>query len=159
MNILSEKNIIEQINQIDWNEYIVFEYCNKEKAISAIRSLINLKNESEKNKTYNDVLYTVGNNHRGTYYPMIKEILPIIINLAEKSEFEIVRNCSLEVIIDLYCFEPELYSYNKISHEDLLSFVKTIIQQFLKQHKRIDSDRNILLIVELDEYILEESNF
>lgn len=159
MNLDVENQILHQINSTNWNEYDGPEYYNAGEIISVLTDLANVKTEKRNNRLYNDVLFAVGNNHSGTYYPVVLKALPVIMKIAEASSSEVSRNCTLKIISDLYCcFDPELGTYNKITVEELRSFVRTTIRHFVEEHKGIDSDRNMQLIADLMEFMREEES-
>jgi hypothetical protein len=59
-------------------------------------------------RAYNDLLYAIGNNHAGTYYPVVLAVIPKVdeILLVGKAW---PQYTVLEVLIDLCsCFQPEL---------------------------------------------------
>ena len=153
--------IEEKIILVNWDSYEGPEYYEPERAKNSLLSLVSLDNEIENTKTYNNVLFGIGNNHAGTYYPAAREAVKIICEIATKSECEISKNCALEILVDLYCsFEPELGSYSSISSEQLESLIFQEIESleniFVKMLSLSnESDRNKSLAKELLESIDE----
>ncbi len=58
-------------------------------------------------KAYDDVLFALGNNHAGTYYPVAIPAIPFLREILECGA-EWSRVTVLDILIDLFCsFEPE----------------------------------------------------
>ena len=151
--------IIEKIDLTDWKQYSGIEFYQPEKVIKSLKQLYYLTEENENNNTYNIVLFSIGNNHCGTYYPAVKSALPIIIEIAQYGQSEISRNCALEILSDLnYCFSPEIEPYNEFDFQKLEKFVSDSTELFLQQEPiQTESSRNQKLRMELIEYI-QDSN-
>ncbi len=151
----------EKIKNIDWQKYN--EHCPKyfdhKKIVENLIQLFNLKKEIENSETYNAVLSSIGNNHSGSYYPVVIEALPIIIEIAKNSNSEISRNCALEILSDLnYCFAPEIINNSKFSEKYLADFVADKTKEFLEIKNDNESKRNLILKSELIEYFEEVKN-
>ena len=154
----TENDILDKIQSTNWEEYNGPEYYNYKEVVPTLIGLTKVYTDEQNKQTYNNVLFTIGNNHAGSYYPAILKALPIIIKIAETTNNEIVRNCALNIIDDLYCcFGPESGSYNKISTEEIENFVKYTIRNFIEENKLTDSDRNTQLIADLIEFIKNEN--
>jgi hypothetical protein len=56
---------------------------------------------------YNAFLFAVGNNHAGTYFPVVIETLPFLEEIVREGSV-VARNAALDVLIDLVgSFEPD----------------------------------------------------
>jgi len=147
--------IQEKIKTIDWtNHNGCNKYYNSEKCQKSLLELILLNKESKITNTYDNVLFSIGNNHAGTYYPVILDALDIIIEVARNAQNEIARNCALEIISDLsFSFEPDAENYKSISTEELYEFVQNQISCFIWNYDfEFESDRNQKLLNDLKEY-------
>ncbi len=74
----------------------------------AFRTLLAASNESQSDEAYQRVLWAVGNDHGGTYFPVV---LPVISALALvlRNDGPWAQRTALEVLIDWYCaFVPEV---------------------------------------------------
>ncbi|MCP4356038.1 MAG: hypothetical protein GY793_10525 [Proteobacteria bacterium] len=132
-----------KIEAIDWTQYSGPEYYEPDKVPQALNQLLCLHKEEHSSKTYNRVLFAIGNNHAGTYYPAVIAAIRIIIDIALNSELEVARNCSLDMMTDLYCsFCPELGTYNQCIHDELESIVKTEVESIQKQLEIISTNKN-----------------
>jgi len=80
-------------------------------------------------KISSDVLFAIGNNHRGTYYPVVREALPFIIQIALHGNHIVAINCAINILIDLYYFCSDDGS------KELESFVKETIRTTIKENK------------------------
>ena len=109
-----EENILECIKSIDWANFKGPEYYNPQKVIESLSKLTVLIDEKTGRDASNSVLFAIGNNHAGTYYPAIEKALGIIIEIAISSNYEISRYYSLDMLIDIYSgFESDVGT-NKI---------------------------------------------
>jgi hypothetical protein len=106
----------------------------------------------------NDVMYAIGNNHSGTYYPVIRKALPFIIQLALLGNHMVSRNCSINILIDLYYFYPEDDS------NELFEFVRKTISDVIRKNREefskfaVDNKKNSSLIESLISIIDEEQD-
>ena len=102
------------------------------------------------------VMFAVGNDHSGTYYPAIRKALPFIIQVALAGNNLVARNCAINILIDLYYFCPE------DGDKNLMDFVKQTIKDAILSNKEnfekvaVDDARNKSLIGSLIS-IVEES--
>jgi len=80
-------------------------------------------------KIESDLLFAIGNDHRGTYYPVVKWALPFIVQVALYGNHMVARNCAINALIDLYCFGSEYGS------EALPKFVKGTIEKTVIENK------------------------
>jgi len=89
------------------------------------------------------VLGAIGNDHGGTYFPVITQALPFVIDVALAGNHVIAKNCALEVLIQLYLiFCPDDWSDKKRA-EELEFFVKHKIECFiLDNQKRLEAFGN-----------------
>jgi hypothetical protein len=72
----------------------------------ALRAVLGAHDQESATRAWHEILYAVGNNHSGTYYPVILPVLPILKDLlASGSEW--TRYTVIEAFIDLLAaFEP-----------------------------------------------------
>jgi len=96
-----------------------------------------------------NIKFAIGNEHRGTYYPIILEVLPFIVEVALLGNHVVSRTCAINTLIDLYHFYPDDGS------EEMLNFVKKTIEDVIVEHREnfikfAESDmRNKTLIEDL----------
>jgi hypothetical protein len=90
---------------------------------------------------------------------VIIDVLPLIIGLFKSSRCELVHNCILEILSEwYYSFGPELGTFTARNENDLENFVRTNIKQFITDTKLSDSDRNMKLISDFNDYFEEEAS-
>lgn len=158
-----------EIAAVDWDKYNGSIYYNPDKVASALTSLALVQEESSEGiytiegteppvlllnaKIENDLLYTVGNNHSGSYYPVVQKALPFIIQIALNGNHEVARNCAINALIELYYFSPENDS------TELSRFVKETIEKTIRENKENftkfsdDYSRNKSVIADLFEIL------
>lgn len=152
---------IDKINSINWTQYSGPEYYNAEKVPEALCELAHLDKQENLNETYNMVLNAIGNNHSGTYYPVVVDAIDFIIDTALNNDSEVARNCALDMMTDLYCtFSPELGSYNCLSFDEVERAVTSQIEFVLDKLETLcisnsESTRNKKLAGELVDEINE----
>jgi hypothetical protein len=156
------KNIQKEINRIDWKSFSGPEHYEPDSVSGALSSLISLKKESLSDKVYNNVLFAIGNNHAGTYYPAGQKALKYIIQTAISGNTEIAKNCALNMLIDLYAsFYPEMGNYNLATSEELEQKILNIFEASKEKfndfiNNELESSRNRQLAKELLDYIAEK---
>ena len=109
------------------------------------------------------VRFAIGNDHRGTYYPVIREALPFIIEVALYGNHAVARACAIDTLVDLHCFEPEVCGIDsKDDLDELLRFVRKSISDVVSAQRNsfmqfaVDDKRNKMLIEQLFSYCDKE---
>ena len=139
---------IENVNNVDWKkfddaEYFKYRYDGINSFAQTVpQILIALATvDKESDDLYRldgRVRFAVGNDHRGTYYPVIREALPFIIEVALYGNHSEAQTCAICVIEDLYFFYPEIYpenDSNELLENELLEFVETTIKDLIAEHR------------------------
>jgi len=80
-----------------------------------------------------DVLSAIGNDHGGTYYPVVCEALPFIFQVALFGNHLVARNSAINILIDLYYFGPEATPDGE--REKLLNFVRISIKTVISENR------------------------
>jgi hypothetical protein len=149
------KRLEKEINEINWSEYNGPVYYDPKKVSGNLVELIHLKDEDQNLNVYNKVLYSIGNNHCGSYYKAIFMALKYIILTAIEGNSETARNCSLNLLTDLYIsFYPDANEYtSKLERDKLYNFVQNEIRSIsIKLQQRLndkeESERNKKLITD-----------
>ena len=108
-----------------------------------------------------NVRFAIGNDHASSYYPVTREALPFIIEVAVGGNHIVARACAINTLIDLYYFCPDVCP-DELSDE-LMKFVKEAIRNMVEEHRdnflrlAIDDARTKSLISDLLD-IIDESN-
>ena len=97
-----------------------------------------------------NVMFAIGNGHRGTYYPIVREALTFIIQIALYGNHLVARNCAINIMVDLYHFEPEyapaeLQEYVQHTIERSVLENRENFQEFADRNKENESLINHLL--------------
>jgi hypothetical protein len=74
----------------------------------ALALLSNCESHDEAARAYHRVLYAIGNNHAGTYFPAVLEAIPFLGEIVEFGP-DAAREAALDALIDLvgsFCPEP-----------------------------------------------------
>jgi len=113
------KQFITEVETANWYSYNGPTYYRPKDAPSSLISLALADKESTEGKYHiegveadlnlnpkitNDVLFAIGNNHSGSYYPAVREALPFIVQIALFGNHVVARNCAINILIDLYYF-------------------------------------------------------
>jgi len=152
-------SLVEQIKSVDWDKFKGVEYYKPSDVGPALIALVNLVDENCNEDIYNQVLFAIGNNHGGTYYSAIQDALRFILITAIDGNSEVSRNCSLEMLTDIYCaFGPELTKETFHLYDKFQSNVKREIEECYSQLLELansvnESQRNRKLASDLVEFI------
>ncbi len=125
---------------------------NTEKSVSnALVRTVNATNKSESDHAYQDLLFAIGNNHAGTYFPVVLPVIPILGQIMQSENYW-ARFTALEALIDICgSFEPEP-QFDQFTGRSLRSLVKSAASQLTavvlaignKDGAEAESARNLL---------------
>jgi len=128
-----------KVRNIDWAKYLAPEYYDPETMhfdpSRPVKALIKLSQfNSEDNVSANnlssEILFAIGNDHRGTYYPAALEAIDLIIEIEKYSDNEKARSFAKLILNDLYYFQLEMSFENK----DLFDLIDNSISEKLKPY-------------------------
>jgi hypothetical protein len=122
--------IEERIRSVRWEQYAGPEYYRPGELVEALIDLANFDQSRARHGLENKVLFAVGNNHAGTYYPAILEAADIIIAIEQESGVPESRNCAREILTDLYYFSAEVGAYAGHSAEQIENFVRSRLESY-----------------------------
>ena len=129
-----------EVSAINWHEFTGYKYYEPDSVPTALISLALAQNISTSRnllineKVTNYLLHTIGNNHSGTYYSVVKKALPFIIQVALFGNHVVARNCAIDALIDLDCFYPDAEEVSSEESEELLQFVRTTIERTILEN-------------------------
>ncbi|WP_153798776.1 hypothetical protein [Foetidibacter luteolus] len=156
---MTEKDFIDVVESTNWKAFRGPEYFNPDSVAPALSSLIHLRQDNDKWKVYNNVLFAIGNNHGGTYYPAVLSALPLLVRLLKTTENEVTRNCIFEIFSEwYYSFDPEIGTYKLMTEIQLESYVRTNIKSCIAGNVWNESERNMILIADFLNYFNEEAS-
>ena len=162
------QRFISEVNAVNWDKYEGVDYYEPEKVPETLISLAIADEETREglylmeNVNYDEVdflanppiksavMFAIGNDHSGSYYPAVREALYFIIWVALSGNNLVAKNCAINLLIELYSFCPE-----NDSDKDLEKFVKKTIVDTILENKEnfmklvVDDKRNKSLIENL----------
>ena len=99
--------MFEGILAVPWLSFPQPEWNSPDDVPSALRLVASAASERESHAAYDDYLYAVGNNHSGSYYPVVVPTIPFLGEvLVEGGEW--AKWTAVQALIDLTAsFEPE----------------------------------------------------
>lgn len=99
--------MLETIDLVPWSSLLQPEGNQPGEPQKALRQIESVASEKEASEAYTRFLYAVGNDHRGTYYPVVLATVPFLEELLVGGN-EWVQGTALNVLIDLVgSFWPE----------------------------------------------------
>ncbi|MDI1477942.1 hypothetical protein [Polyangium sp. y55x31] len=99
--------MLTDVDEVPWASFPQPEWNEPNEVPSALRALSSCTSEEEAERAYHRFLYAVGNNHAGTYYPVVLPTLPFLARILERGS-ELARRTTLDALIDLLgSFGPE----------------------------------------------------
>jgi hypothetical protein len=103
----SESEFLSEVAAVDWAKFdgpADYKPQNVPKAFQALLAVT----EDTLWDAYHTVLFAIGNDHQGVYYPAAEAALPLLIKLAANSGNPAVQHCCNEILTDLReSFEPD----------------------------------------------------
>ncbi|MCR1795759.1 MULTISPECIES: hypothetical protein [unclassified Leptospira] len=155
---------LKNLKEINWDGFKCPDGYNSTEPPFYIEKLLKIEIESEKWTIYNSVIYSIGNNHAGSYYLPIEKALPFIFQIAFEGQSELARNCSLEILTDILCsFSAELVDGDEADCENLDNRVRMFYHKHIGDFKIVsirtnESERNKDLAIGIIEAIDEITN-
>jgi hypothetical protein len=94
--------MLDRINAVRWSEYAQPQWNKPGSVVDALSGVA--RGEAS---AYDAVLYAVGNNHAGTYYPVVLPVMPFLEEMVDTGNASSQR-VALDVLLDLFgSFRPE----------------------------------------------------
>ncbi len=137
------------VDLVDWKKYNGPTYYDPEKLAKTLKRLASIaladtyassgeegiaQNRLANSALCNDLLFAVGNNHAGVYYPAAIEAIDFIIQVAINGNNGISRGSAIDVLIDLFAFWPSgQISSLSLSLEEMKSIVNEKIRAIRPQ--------------------------
>ena len=136
--------MLDTIDTIDWKALAQPKENRGDEVPKALRALSAATTEEAANRAYDRVLYAVGNNHAGTYFPVVVAAIPFLGEVLEYGAAP-ARIGTLDVLIDLMTsFEPEP-GHEIIERPDgarvpLTQLLQTAVQALRPALKRVPTE-------------------
>ncbi len=127
---MSDIDLEEKVFGVDWSKYKGSEYYRPAEVVESLIHLIRNDTSKARHGLDNKVLFAVGNNHAGTFYPAILEVADILIKIEQEASIEAVRKCAYAILNDLYYFEADVENYSAHTREEIESFVQSKLANY-----------------------------
>jgi hypothetical protein len=99
--------MLETIGGVNWSEIPQPRWNLPDEVPSALRRMVCVESKMEAQSAYHRVLFALGNDHGGTYFPVALHAVPFLMEML-KHDKEFVREAALDVLVDLLgSFRPE----------------------------------------------------
>jgi len=122
--------IEERIRSVKWEQYAGRDYYNPAHLLEALIDLANYNQARAPLGLNNKVLFAVGNNHAGTFYPGIVEAADILIEIEQRSKVPESRKCARAILNDLYYFSAEVGTYTGHTAEQIENLVRSKLKPY-----------------------------
>ena len=100
-------SLLDAVDHVSWSAYASPEHYKPSEPPRAFRHLVSAQNESDATATYNEMLFAIGNNHRGSYYAAARPAVPLLVQAAVMLSGW-PRSTAVEILTDLtLSFGPE----------------------------------------------------
>ncbi|MGD8914939.1 MAG: hypothetical protein PVJ68_19720 [Candidatus Thiodiazotropha sp.] len=113
----------QEIDNVDWSNFNGPTMYDAQVVSPALYSLMDLTDSNQAEEVGNKLIYALGNDHAGVYYPVVLKALDFLITIEKNTDSTACRTCALAVLNDLYYFEPDIEGYEGCTAEDLKKFV------------------------------------
>lgn len=107
LDAMEQSALLHQIESIPWGEYAQPEWNKSQSVALALAIAATATDVGSCSVAYDSVLYALGNNHAGTYYPVLLAALPVFESLL-RSQSHWSQRGALCILDDLFAsFQPE----------------------------------------------------
>ncbi len=127
---MSMSNLKEEINNVDWSSFDGPSSYDATVIPSVLNALMELDNSERAEEVGNKLVYAIGNDHAGTYYPVVLKALDYIIAIGKSTQNKACKTCALAILNDLYYFEPNVEGYSDCTADELKDFVKDKLKPY-----------------------------
>jgi hypothetical protein len=134
---VSAENLVAAIEQAHWERFVGPEYYDPERARQSLRRLALVDDKSAAEAAYNDVLFGIGNNHAGSYYPAALCAVPLLVQISA-SGHRWPRDGALEILTDLMTSFQAEPGYEKFEGEPV-NLAKSL-HEAMKQAQLVTKD-------------------
>jgi hypothetical protein len=107
--------MLKDLDLVEWSSYPIPDYQPPGRVPAALRFLASPDQWAERD-VGSEFRFAVGNDHAGTYFPVVLAALPFILEIILNGPPE-ARNAALAIVEDLTYFQPE-YGFEVIQKAD-----------------------------------------
>jgi hypothetical protein len=96
------------VEAVEWAAFAQPEWNKPDSVVNALSNVMTAKDAASCSSAYDDLLYAVGNNHAGTYYPVLLAAMPALeaILLSGQHWPQRAVLCILDDLFASFCPEP-----------------------------------------------------
>lgn len=146
--------MLEGVKNVAWQDLAQPSWNRTGEPGAALQALEAVETEEQAQDAYNRLLYAVGNNHAGTYYPALLQVLPFLRELLDHPRAR-VRETVLDILIDVaFSFEPEP-EFAEVGGQSLRGLVHAALQQMRSRVAECAGSANSARETELAGELLE----
>ena len=113
---MNKSTALSIIENIDWDKYSTPSEYSPKQVKKTFINLISIEKISDYPDICHEVQSSIGNDHSGTYYPIVFEIIDFLIEVEANFENEFVRKTTNAILNNLCYFEID---YGNLNYEDL----------------------------------------
>lgn len=125
----------------DFDAYPQPEWNSRDSIEVALSSMDKAMTESESWAAYNELLFAVGNNHRGTFYPVALAVVPELCGkLASGSPW--TAHSAVNVLVELCSFDPEP-GYVHFEGANVATRIRAMVLQHLNSIELLAHDDKV----------------
>lgn len=125
--------MLDQLNDIEWSSLAQPNWNQLDTVPRALRLLAGCNSEAEGRHAYNEVLYALGNNHAGTYFPVVLAALPFLKEILEAGG-ECARLRTLDILIDLSgSFWPDPEFETVLTLDGRRVKLRSLVRQYIRR--------------------------
>jgi hypothetical protein len=117
---MDKSSALDTIENIKWDKYATPEYYSSYLAKACLLKLVSIESINDHPEICHEVLSGIGNDHAGTYYPIIFEVIDFLIDLESSYENEFVRKATNAILSDFSYFEID---YGNLKPDDLEALI------------------------------------
>jgi hypothetical protein len=99
--------MLERLRDMNWAEIPQPAWNSPTEVPDALFAVSKIEGELNAERAYHRLLYAFGNNHCGSYYPVVLSAVPFLVEMLSQGN-SLTRTTVLDVLLDLlYSFSPE----------------------------------------------------
>jgi hypothetical protein len=92
--------MLEQLDSVQWSNFPQPHWNQPGDVPRALRAVASASDEATATEARHRLLFAIGNNHAGTYWPVVLPVVPFVGEIVEGGAL-LPRLCCLQVLIDL----------------------------------------------------------
>lgn len=98
--------MLSTLSTVRWSDFSQPPWNHQDTIPSVLRQLADLHDTERSNQVYNAVLFALGNNHRGTLWPVAIAMIPFLVEILEHGPAAAAA-CAAEILHNVLLFYPD----------------------------------------------------